>query len=96
MRALKRALANAPSLAEAHDLAGRLLMEVDEIEEARARLAHAAWLDASNVFTRIDLMRAAAYAGDWDEVVAFARKQGVTYGPRCCARAFWYVARCEC
>lgn len=65
-RAAKRALVNAPSLAEANDQAGRLLLEGGQVEEAKALLERALWLDESMPWARIDLMRIAAYEGDWE------------------------------
>jgi TolB-like protein len=65
LRALKRALDLAPSSAEAHDLAGRILLEADEMEEGVAHLERALWLDELQRWARIDLMRAAALRGDW-------------------------------
>jgi tetratricopeptide (TPR) repeat protein len=73
MRALKRAIAIAPSLADAHDLIGRFLLEIGAVEEAVARLEHALWLDSTNVFTCYDLMRAAAFRGDWDRIVELGK-----------------------
>jgi serine/threonine-protein kinase len=73
VRALKRAVAVAPSLADAHDLLGRLLVEIGEVEDGLVRLQHALWLDATNVFTPYDLMRVAAYRGDWDRVVELSK-----------------------
>jgi TolB-like protein len=65
LRALKTALALAPSSSDAHDLAGRLLLEVDELDEARAHLERALWLDPRQRWARVDLMRASALTGDW-------------------------------
>jgi serine/threonine-protein kinase len=68
IRAVKRALLVAPSLGEANDLAGRLLLEAGEIDEAMALLERALWLDPSIPFARIDLMRAAAFKRQWARV----------------------------
>jgi serine/threonine-protein kinase len=65
IRALKRALELGPSNAEAHDLAGRILLEADEMDDAVAHLERALWLDELQRWARIDLMRAAALRGDW-------------------------------
>ncbi|MCB9592483.1 MAG: protein kinase [Sandaracinaceae bacterium] len=63
-RALRRALANGPSVAKAHDLAGRILTEIDRHDEARAFLERALALDPSLGFAVTDLIRIAAFAGD--------------------------------
>jgi eukaryotic-like serine/threonine-protein kinase len=62
---VKRALLVAPSLAEANDLAGRLLLEAGEMDEAIALLDRALWLDPFVPWARIDRMRAAAYKREW-------------------------------
>ncbi|MFI5301781.1 MAG: tetratricopeptide repeat protein, partial [Polyangiales bacterium] len=65
VRALKRALDLAPSSADAHDLTGRILLEADVFDDAIAHLERALWLDPRERWARVDLMRAAALAGDW-------------------------------
>lgn len=65
IRALKRALALGPSSSDAHDLAGRILLEADEAHAAVQHLERAIWLDPRQRWARIDLMRAAALSGDW-------------------------------
>jgi len=64
-RALRRALDLGPSSADAHDRAGRLLLEVNEWDEGLAHLDRALWLDPLQQWARIDRMRAAALVGDW-------------------------------
>jgi len=68
VRALQRAIALAPSSGDAHDLAGRVLLEAGEIEEAVLHLERALWLDPTQRWARIDLMRAAALQGRWGHV----------------------------
>jgi eukaryotic-like serine/threonine-protein kinase len=77
-RAVKRALQVAPSLAEANDLAGRLLLEAGEVDEAIALLDRTLWLDPFVPWARIDRMRAAAYQRDWAalEAIFGARTDG--------------------
>jgi hypothetical protein len=65
VRALKRALLVAPSSGDAHDLTGRILLEADVWEDALMHLDRALWLDPLQRWARVDLMRAAALAGDW-------------------------------
>lgn len=65
VRALRRALELGPSHADAHDRAGRLLLEVNEWDDAIAHLERAMWLDPMQSWARIDRMRAAALLGDW-------------------------------
>ncbi len=69
-RALRRALANGPGLAHAHDLAGRILTELDRPDEAARFLDRALAIDPSMGFAVTDLIRIAAFAGDWDRVNA--------------------------
>jgi serine/threonine-protein kinase len=64
-RALRRALELAPSNADAHDRAGRLLLEVNAWDEGLSHLDRALWLDPSQSWARVDRMRAAALSGDW-------------------------------
>jgi serine/threonine-protein kinase len=68
VRALKRAIANSPSCAEAHDLLGRVLAEADRIEEAQPHVDRALWLDGSLAFARVDRIRMYALLGDWPAV----------------------------
>jgi TolB-like protein/Tfp pilus assembly protein PilF len=65
IRALRRALELGPSSSDAHDRAGRLLLEANVWDEALAHLERAVWLDPSQSWARLDLVRAAALAGDW-------------------------------
>jgi serine/threonine-protein kinase len=68
MRALRLALRHGPSVADAHDLAGRLLHEADRHDEAIRFLDRAVWLDPALSFARGDRARIHAYRGDWDQV----------------------------
>ena len=63
------ALARAPMSAQAHETLGRLLVEVDAVEEGRRHFDLAIGLDAvrgPNI--GVDLARLDAFAGDWDAV----------------------------
>ncbi|MCB9756362.1 MAG: protein kinase [Myxococcales bacterium] len=70
MRALRRALANGPSLAAAHDLSGRILAESDRLDEAARHLELAQSIDASLGYGAVDLIRLDALRGRWDAVSA--------------------------
>lgn len=70
IRALRRALSLAPSSSDAHDLAGRILLEADETDDALFHLQRALWLDPQQRWARVDLMRAAALNGDWERARA--------------------------
>jgi serine/threonine-protein kinase len=65
VRALRNALALGPSSSDAHDLAGRILLEADAWDDALAHLERALWLDPRQRWARNDRMRAAALTGDW-------------------------------
>jgi hypothetical protein len=55
--AVRRALRAGPSLASAHELAGRILLEVGLLPEGMAHLERAHWLDPSVKATVIELLR---------------------------------------
>jgi serine/threonine-protein kinase len=61
--ALRRALEAAPSLAAAHDLAGRILVEVGVLGEGVSHLERASWLDPSAKATVVDLARGLLFQG---------------------------------
>ncbi|WP_437753180.1 protein kinase domain-containing protein [Sorangium sp. So ce1389] len=63
--ALRKALQCAPSLAKAHELLGRILLEAGLIDEAVFRLDTALALDPSELFPRWELARGRALLGDW-------------------------------
>jgi eukaryotic-like serine/threonine-protein kinase len=65
--ALERALELAPASAEVHDLLGRILLEIEELERAIHHLELALRLDPCLLNARIDLARAHALAGAWEE-----------------------------
>jgi serine/threonine-protein kinase len=67
IRALRRALELGPSSSDAYDLAGRILLEADIIDDAIAHSERALWLDPRQRWARIDRMRAAALTGDWQK-----------------------------
>ncbi|MCA9605035.1 MAG: tetratricopeptide repeat protein, partial [Myxococcales bacterium] len=70
IRALQRALANGPSVADAHVFACRLLTELGRHDEAGRYARRALWLDPTAAFVRFDLLRHDAVRGDWDAVEA--------------------------
>lgn len=65
--ALERALELAPANAEVHDLFGRVLLELDDLELAIEHLEIAHRLSPQEANTRFDLVRAYAIAGAWDK-----------------------------
>jgi serine/threonine-protein kinase len=65
IRASRRALDIAPSSADAHDRAGRILLEANEWDDALFHLERALWLDPQQRWARFDRMRAAALVSDW-------------------------------
>ena len=65
VRALRRAVSNAPSLAAAHELLGRILLEVGRVDDAIPYLERTLWLDPSVHFAVVDLARAHALRGAW-------------------------------
>jgi serine/threonine-protein kinase len=66
IRALRHALTLAPSSSDAHDLAGRILLEADERADAIVHLERALWLDPDQRWARLDLMRDAALDGNFE------------------------------
>ena len=65
MRALRQAVNQAPGLAEAHALLGRILLEVDSIEHALQSLEAALSLNPETMSLYRELARAYALSGDW-------------------------------
>jgi len=65
IRALRRALDLGPSNADAHDRAGRMLLEANAWGEAIDHLDRALWLDPLQTWARVDRMRMAALERDW-------------------------------
>ncbi|WP_437567857.1 protein kinase domain-containing protein [Sorangium sp. So ce542] len=63
--ALRKALQRAPSLAKAHELLGRILLEAGLVDEAVFRLDTALSLDPGELFPRWELARGRALLGDW-------------------------------
>ncbi len=63
--ALRKALQCAPSLAKAHELLGRILLEAGLVNEAVFRLETALSLDPGELFPRWELARGRALLGDW-------------------------------
>ncbi|WP_437776149.1 protein kinase domain-containing protein [Sorangium sp. So ce1097] len=68
--ALRKALHCAPSLAKAHELLGRILLEAGFVEEAVFRLETALSLDPTELFPRWELARGRALLGDWSGAAA--------------------------
>jgi serine/threonine-protein kinase len=67
VRASKRALDIAPSSSDAHDRAGRILLEANAWDDALFHLERALWLDPLQRWARLDRMRAAALVADWSK-----------------------------
>jgi serine/threonine-protein kinase len=63
---LERARSLAPTNAEVHDLLGRVLLELDELDRAIEHLEFAYRLNPSEANTRYDLIRAYVIAQQWD------------------------------
>jgi serine/threonine-protein kinase len=71
--AVRRALRAGPSLAGAHELAGRILLEVGLLAEGIAHLERAHWLDPSVKATLIDLLRGHQLVGADSRVARILR-----------------------
>ena len=67
-RALRAAIARAPSLVEAHTLLAELLLEIGRLPDAERRLDIALALDRGSVHAWHLRARLYAYQGRWDEV----------------------------
>lgn len=67
VRALRVAVQKSPGLAVGHELLGRILLEVDLVDQALGHLRNAIALDPSLVGIRWDMSRAHALLGEWDE-----------------------------
>nr|WP_263429158.1 serine/threonine-protein kinase [Nannocystis pusilla] len=65
-RHARNAIARAPSSADAHELLGRLLLEAGHVEDGERRLRAALELDPRLSVARWELVRLAAFDGDWD------------------------------
>jgi TolB-like protein/predicted Ser/Thr protein kinase len=63
VRTLFAGRAHGPSFAEIDDSLGRILLEADRIEQARAHLERAVWIDPRLFFARVDLSRLEAMMG---------------------------------
>jgi serine/threonine protein kinase/tetratricopeptide (TPR) repeat protein len=77
---LERARELAPTNAEVHDLLGRVLLELDDLERAREHLELAHRLNPQDANTRFDLIRAHAMAGSWDQADALLSPRGLVLG----------------
>jgi serine/threonine-protein kinase len=67
---LRAALKRGPMLAEPRELAGRLLIELDRIDEGIAELERALTLEPGITNCEVELARANALRGDWDRAWA--------------------------
>jgi serine/threonine-protein kinase len=65
-RSLTHAISRSPSLAEAHEWLGRLLIEADQVTAGVKRLDAAQELDPTSRLHQWDRLRLAALMGDWD------------------------------
>jgi serine/threonine protein kinase/tetratricopeptide (TPR) repeat protein len=80
LASLERARELAPTNAEVHDLLGRVLLELDDLERAIEHLELAHRLNPQEANTRFDLIRAHAMAGAWDKADALLSQRGLTMG----------------
>lgn len=65
--AVREALARMPSLVDGYDIAGHILMEAGPLRSGLQYLEYALGLDPSLQRARIDMARAYALRGDWDQ-----------------------------
>ncbi len=63
-RSLRHAIARSPSLADAREVLGRLLLEAGHLEAGRRQIGIALELDPGLLYARIDLLRVAILTGD--------------------------------
>ena len=63
-RSLRHAIARSPSLADAREVLGRLLLEAAHLEAGRRQIGIALELDPGLIYARIDLLRVAILTGD--------------------------------
>jgi len=75
---LRRAIAAAPGLGEAHALLGRILIEADMVELAIKNLRWAIAIEPAQELARRDLCRAHALLGQWQELDAAQAEEGVS------------------
>jgi len=68
VRAVTTALSKSKGLAPAHDLLGRILIEVGRTDEALAHLRTALSIDPSATVLRFEIARASALLGNWADV----------------------------
>jgi eukaryotic-like serine/threonine-protein kinase len=77
MCAARLAVERGPAAAEAADIAGRILLEVDPgLDEAIALLTRARWANPRLPQNLVDLVRAHGLRGDWDHVDALLASPG--------------------
>jgi tetratricopeptide (TPR) repeat protein len=77
---LERARELAPTNAEVHDLLGRVLLELDDLDRALEHLELAHRLNPQEANTRFDLIRAHAMAGSWDQADVLLSPRGLAMG----------------
>ncbi len=76
VRELKRALAAAPYLADAHETYGRILLEIGRFADGEGHLLGALALDPGIAGIKVDLVRSAALQGDWARADELASRAG--------------------
>ena len=86
-RHIQRAIARGPTLAEAHALKGRILVEANALDAGMKSLSTALTLDPAVPLAAGELARGYAFLGKWDEVAALAERTGQNEGPL----AMWFA-----
>ena len=71
---LRAAIEREPDFAEAHELLGRIFLEIGPLERGIEQLETAVELNPFLPRPKLDLMRGYALRGDWDGVVEIARE----------------------
>jgi serine/threonine protein kinase/tetratricopeptide (TPR) repeat protein len=82
VRALHEALRASPNLARAHEMLGRILLEVGAVDEGIARLEAALSFDPTTVEPRWDLARGYALRGEWERCDAILALPAVRLAER--------------
>lgn len=82
MGAARLGLERGPAVAEAAEVAGRMLLEVDPaLDQAIMLLTRARWANVRQPTTLVDLVRGHALRGDWDQVDELLRSPGTESAP---------------
>jgi serine/threonine-protein kinase len=89
---VQRAIRNAPSLADAHDFAGRLLCEAGLEAEAIRLLDRAIWLDPTLAFGLQGRARIDALRGDWDRAARNFERLRELRDPNTFGPMFWRLS----